>query len=1057
MRYLLPLFLLLICTQLRAQIDTEFWFGAPDLTKGTGFEARRDSTIYLVFSSFDQPSEVRISQPANPDFDPIVVNLAANTTQRQNLGVFLSLIETKPANTVLNTGLLIRSSKPITCYYEVGGNNNTDIWSLKGKNSLGSRFYTPFQTEFQNNQTLNGSDAYIPAPTSGFIVMATQNNTSVFITPSIDILGHNAGDAFEVLLDRGQTYYCESVGGAPEDKPGGSFIESDKPITVTVKDDMVDVDPITSLGGADVIGDQLISEDYLGTEHIVVKGDVDNNAERVIICGTIDGTELFINGSTDAIIINAGEQYIHQVINDAVFLESSQRVAVLQVTGRSDQIAGAVVPSLGCTGSNRVGFIRGGAQPFFLNLTTRAGSEGDFELDGDPALIPASAFAIVPGTGGEYVYARIQYGTGTLPVNSAHVVTNDSDELFHLATMNGNSASANFGYFSAFSYLNIGRSFEVCLEDTIVLDAGPGKTSYAWSTGDTTQAITVTEPGQYYVDVMSGSDCSASDTTTVSYYEPPVDLGLNDTICDGTSLTLQVEGAFNFTWQDGTEEDNITVSEPGIYWVEVTDFQECVLRDSITISVSPRPATPTIVGEDTYCAGETIQLAMANVVGANYRYINPAGELIGGQNFSLENAQLSDAGRYYAFYILDGCETFQDSIDITIQESPIVNLGEDIAVCEDVPVLLEPAPVIGDFQWQDGSTGDTFVPTLTGTYYLDVTNSIGCVGSDTVQVALSPFPANPIISGETAYCEGESVSLMVPEQEGANYSWEDSDGNVVSENAILSITEAPLAAAGLYEVTVELGGCFSDPAAETIVVNANPEFDLGSNPLVCDDATAVLTGPAGFAGYEWSTGSFSQSIDAVMGDYTLTVTDANGCQATDAISVSQKAPTAAFTVFPDTLVTPTTIVAFIDASDGNGNPITSWFWEFGNGDTSNEQNPSYQYSDAGVYIVTLVVSDADGCSSKASIHIISQLDFKIPEGFSPNGDGINDTFEIRGLQSMPGTAVQIFNRWGAAVFESNNYNPNNFWDAEDHTDGTYFYIVKLPDGTTINGNVTVAR
>src|SRR5690554_1468937 len=189
MKYSLLFLILISPFILSAQIDTEFWFGAPDVTKGTLSEPRRDSTVYIVMSSFSQPAVVTISQPANLSFEPIEVNIPANGVQTVNLRLFLSLIKTAPANTVLNTGLLIRSTAPITAYYEVRGNNNTDLWALKGKNSMGTKFYVPSQYEYQNNQKL-GNNYYVPPPRSGFIVMATKNNTDVSITPTKDILGH---------------------------------------------------------------------------------------------------------------------------------------------------------------------------------------------------------------------------------------------------------------------------------------------------------------------------------------------------------------------------------------------------------------------------------------------------------------------------------------------------------------------------------------------------------------------------------------------------------------------------------------------------------------------------------------------------------------------------------------------------------------------------------------------------------------------------------------------------------------------------------------------------
>ncbi len=362
MKYYL-LFLLFLAPFLsQAQIDTEFWFGAPDLTRGTANESRRDSTVYMVVSTLNQASEVTISQPANLSFEPIVVSLGPNSVQQINLGNFLSLIETKPANTILNTGLLVRATKPITAYYEVRSQNNTDLWSLKGKNSLGLKFYVPFQTEFQNNQTLNGSP-YIPGPRSGFIVMASKNNTTVSITPSIDIVDHLGGETFTVLLNRGQTYFCEALDGTPGNHPGGSKVESDKEVTVTIKDDMVDVDPSND-GGADVIGDQLVAYQYLGTEHILIDGSLSNDSDRGVICATEDNTEIFIDG-VSVITLNEGEQHIFSPDGAASFIQGSAPIVVLQITGASDQIAGAVIPPLGCTGSNQVGFVRSTRRTLF--------------------------------------------------------------------------------------------------------------------------------------------------------------------------------------------------------------------------------------------------------------------------------------------------------------------------------------------------------------------------------------------------------------------------------------------------------------------------------------------------------------------------------------------------------------------------------------------------------------------------------------------------------------------------------------------------------------------
>lgn len=1057
MKYLIPFILLLVTANVQAQIDTEFWFAAPDLTKGKLGEQRRDSTIYLVFSSFDQPSTIFISQPANPSFEFITVELPANSSDFINLGLLLSQIETKPANTVLETGLLIRSTRPITAYYEVRGANNSDIFSLKGKNALGTKFYTPFQNEYNNSQSLGGSP-YIPSPRSGFIIIATKNNTTVSITPTADLLDHPANETFTIVLNRGETFYGEALGFLGPEHAGGTKIESDKAIAVTIKDDMIDFDSSND-AGADVLGDQMISYDFLGQDHILIKGSLNGDHDRVVICATEDNTQVDIDGGAQTISLNEGEQHIYSFADEASFVSASAKIAVFHVSGMTDQTAGAIIPSLECTGSNRVGFVRGSTAPFFLNVTIRSGSEDQFELNGDPDLLSAADFSPVPGSNGDYVFTRKDFNTSQVLAGSANSLTNDSEELFHLGTTNGTvGASCNYGYFSAFSFLNIGKNREVCLGDTILLDAGPGKTAYLWNTGDETQSIEVTDPGIYYVEVFSGTDCSATDTIEVSYYLPPVDLGPNDTICSGSSTTLVIEGVFSYEWQDGSMNNFYVASDTGIYWVDVSDFQGCTFRDSIHIEMSDRPETPTVFGDTLYCEGEDLLLNMGNFTDAQYRFILPDGSLNLNQDIQIDNIQLSDTGLYQGYYVVEGCESFPDSVVIGVLENPAVDLGPDISVCEDIPVSLDPGVPAGNYEWQDQSTDPTFTPTVSGTYYVTVSSLMNeCTSSDTVEVELRPLPLNPNISGETVYCEGDTLILSADAQDGANFVWTQPDGSQFTSGEALTINNVADDQTGNYSLYVELDACYSDTTSTSIVVNSSPVFQIEADSIVCNGDQVFLVGPADMASYNWSTGEETEFIAGGIGNYSLTVVDQNGCFGFDDANISGQGPIAAFSILPDSIAKPGDIVSFEDESQENGGIIETWSWNFGTDVVSSAQNPTYSYVSPGVYSVQLTVIDENGCSDQISHTVVVNNNLLIPSGFSPNGDGKNDVFEILGLEGVDGATIQIFNRWGSIVYESNDYKPGNFWDGDDVPVGTYFYIFTMPGAEGVAGPVTINK
>src|ERR1044071_8804596 len=158
--------------RLDAQRGTEFWLAPPDITdlhNSPGGEP-----LYLFVSSAGAASTVTIDVPANGAFVPIVVTVQANKTRRVNLTAFKAQLETRPTNTILNTGLHIVSTTTITSYYQCANSNNTDIWALKGPNGLGTEFYIPLHKHAPFN-----NEASFASPHQAFAsfdICATQNN-----------------------------------------------------------------------------------------------------------------------------------------------------------------------------------------------------------------------------------------------------------------------------------------------------------------------------------------------------------------------------------------------------------------------------------------------------------------------------------------------------------------------------------------------------------------------------------------------------------------------------------------------------------------------------------------------------------------------------------------------------------------------------------------------------------------------------------------------------------------------------------------------------------------
>ena len=241
-----------------AQKDTEFWFVAPELSVGVG-GINYDRPVAFQFSTYDAPATITISQPANPGFTPQTISIGASASgfvQFADVDNF----ENKPPSTVLNYGFLITSTAPITAYYEIisGCFCNPEVFPLKGKNALGTEFYIPFQTYLENSAT------HTPLPHSAFDIVATEDNTIVTIIPTQDIVGHAANTQFSVTLQKGQTWSGEAAGQGPSEHPSGTKVTANKPIAITMKDDLV-VGYIFGGFCRDLLGDQVVPVNRVGT------------------------------------------------------------------------------------------------------------------------------------------------------------------------------------------------------------------------------------------------------------------------------------------------------------------------------------------------------------------------------------------------------------------------------------------------------------------------------------------------------------------------------------------------------------------------------------------------------------------------------------------------------------------------------------------------------------------------------------------------------------------------------------------------------------------------
>lgn len=470
-----------------AQKDTEFWFAAPEIVEFLSGNPH-DKPLLFRLNSFGTAANVTFSIPANPSFTPFTILIPANDGAIVDMSNWDDLIENSVPNAIANKGILISSTADITVYYEVktNCNCNPELFALKGKNAIGTEFIIASQKEWPIDTVR------FPTARSAFNVLATENNTTINITPSQALIGRPAGVPFTITLNRGQTFSNQGLYRNGPSLLNGSIITSNKPVAVTASEDLLMADGPC----ADLAGDQLIPTVIWGDEFVVIRGAL-NNKDKAVITAMTNGTGIYINGATTPIAtINRGESYEFNFSIPSLYIKTDRKVSVYHYTGINCEIGSAVIPKINCTGSQDVVITRSIDESATVFIVTRQGFQSGFSVNGNTGIITAADFAVVPGSGGAYVFCKknmepfMTTGDATRFINTSG--------KFSLGFLNGAdptfTSGCRYGYFSDFKSSNVTYSQrEICRRDSAQLNAFGG-VSYQWSPAAGLNSTTIANP-----------------------------------------------------------------------------------------------------------------------------------------------------------------------------------------------------------------------------------------------------------------------------------------------------------------------------------------------------------------------------------------------------------------------------------------------------------------------------------------------------------------------------------------------------------------------------------
>lgn len=604
--------------------------------------------------------------------------------------------------------------------------------------------------------------------------------------------------------------------------------------------------------------------------------------------------------------------------------------------------------------------------------------------------------------------------------------------------------------------------------------------SYTWNgTSSASTSLSGQNGGNYTLVVTDVNGCTASTGphTIPSIAGPTISttaMTITPENCNqsnGSIVGITVSGGtpgYTYAWSGTTQTTlNISTLNAGVYTLTVTDQNLCTATAGpFTVNNVGGPSIDetNAVSTNVLCDGTlgTISGITGTGTALTYSWSNGGGSSLNASNLTPGS---------YVLTITDGNGCSITSSTYTIDAAIPMSIDATNMVVTQTSCTSNTGSISGIVvngginpvnSWSNSATTLNISNLAAGNYTLTVTDDQGCTDDLTVAITMVNAPVinttAMVITDEhcgqnDASVSGITVSAGTP---AYTYSW-----NTVPVTTTLDLVDV---SSGTLTLTVtDAQGC-SD--AETITINetSGPVVDATNitvTQLTCTTSGSinglVVNGVSPYT-YAW-TGTTQTTLDIVglaVGDYTLTVTDANGCASQyGPTTLTQPAgPTAAFTWSPE-VPDVNENVAITNTSTGNNN--VNYLWSI-DGQSFSTEDANYTFTAEGEYPVTLLITDAAGCIDSVTQIISIYGVLVIPNVMTINGDNVNETFKIEGLK--PNTNLLIVNRWGNLVFQTDDY--QNDWDGKDYsgndlTEGVYTYLLKGTDGKEEHGFIHLIR
>ncbi|MFT5337610.1 MAG: hypothetical protein ACI9YL_001615, partial [Luteibaculaceae bacterium] len=414
--------------------------------------------------------------------------------------------------------------------------------------------------------------------------------------------------------------------------------------------------------------------------------------------------------------------------------------------------------------------------------------------------------------------------------------------------------------------LDVAKDTVLCTGDSLVVAVpNPLGHNVIWNDGSNALNRVFYTDGNYWVELDNG-DCNKRDSINLSFApKPSIYLGKDTTFCEGDSVSINftVPIGTDYTWNDGFPDQNRTIKESGLFWVEI-DNGACTARDSILVDVIPNPLL-ALAPDTTLCTGDSLLLTISQSPGHTIEWEN---------GHTGTDRNLKTEGLYWV-EISNGRCSARDSINLKFVTTPFVELRPDTTLCGgDSLAINATIPPGHTFNWNDGFQNANRFLFVQGQYWLEVANG-GCKARDSIYLGILPSPSVNL-GPDSSYCIGDSVIIELNYPQNHTILWEDGSNNI----------ERVLKTAGVFWAEISNDVCATRDSI-TLDFVPPPVFDFGPDKTFCagDDSLVVNINMPPAYKVLWKDGLISRNRTLTQdGLYWLEISVAN-CAIRDSVEL----------------------------------------------------------------------------------------------------------------------------------------------------------------------------